>query len=66
MRCWPLVVADFRREYGITTSGLARMTEDEFTWLLQGLSENARFNAEFRDAPQGIYTPEDRAAVHSY
>jgi hypothetical protein len=60
---WALVVSDFRREYRISGAELAGMTLHEFEWLVQGLSENARFVKAWQDAPKNLYDPDEIAAV---
>lgn len=60
---WPLIVADFRREYQIDSSDLAAMYADDFQWLLQGLSADARFMRAWSAAPKNLYDPADIEAV---
>lgn len=63
MRRWALLVSDFRREYGMTGADLAALGLDEFTWLLQGLSEHSRFVQAWDKEPKNLYDPADIAAV---
>ena len=62
-RAWPLIVADFRREYGLDPDGLAGLSVREFVWLLQGLSVDARFMRAWAATPKHVYRPEDIAAI---
>lgn len=63
MRRWALVVSDFRREYRITADELAAIDLDDFTQLMQGLSEQSRFAHAWADAPKNVYDPTDIAAI---
>lgn len=65
MSRWPLLVADFRREYGVSAQELARMALDEFLWLMQGLSRQSRFVKAYADRPRTLYSPDDIKAVHA-
>lgn len=60
---WPLVLADFRREYRLDGDDLARLTLQEFLWLLRGLSTRSRFMQTYADAPKHLHDPADRAAL---
>ena len=60
---WALIVADFRREYAADTDALAGMSLPEFMWLLQGLSDKARFRTAWHDEPKHMHDPEDRARI---
>jgi len=60
---WPLVVADYRREYHMDPRALACLSLQEFLWLLRGLSHRARFTRAYADAPKHLHDPADRAAV---
>lgn len=62
---WALIVSDFRREYGVSADELAGMALDEFTWLLQGLSTDARFAQAWADAPKNLYRQDDIAAIRA-
>lgn len=50
-RRWPLIVADFRREYRISADELFDLNAREFLWLLGGLSAESRFAQATRDEP---------------
>lgn len=63
MESWPLIVADFRREYGMDTDELSGLTLNEFQWLLQGLSSKARFARAWSEKPKTLHDPAERAAV---
>lgn len=60
---WPLVLADFRREYQVDGGALARLTLQEFLWLLRGLSTRSRFMQTYTEAPKHLHDPEERAAL---
>lgn len=60
---WPLVVADYRREYGMDPAELAALTLDHFLWLLRGLSHRSRFTRAWSDAPKHMHDPNDRARL---
>ena len=60
---WPLVLADFRREYQLTGDGLAALSLQEFLWLLRGLSTRSRFMQTYADTPKHMHDPADRAAL---
>lgn len=60
---WSLIVADYRREYGISADDLAAMSLDEFQWLLNGLSRHSRFLRAWGETPKHIYDPDEIAAV---
>ena len=60
---WSLIVSDYRREYGISAADLAALPLDEFTWLLEGLSDDSRFRQAWSHAPKNIYDPDEIAAV---
>lgn len=60
---WPLVIADYRREYHMDSAALARLSLQEFLWLLRGLSHRARFIRAWQDSPKHMHDPEDRAAL---
>lgn len=60
---WPLVIADYRREYHMDGAALAGLSLDEFLWLLRGLSQRARFVQAWTDTPRHMHDPEDRAAL---
>ena len=63
MAHWPLVVADYRREYRMDNHALAGLSLQEFLWLLRGLSDKSRFARSWRDAPKHMHDPADRAAL---
>lgn len=42
-RYWPLIIADFRREYQISADDLFDLNGREFLWLLGGLSAESRW-----------------------
>jgi hypothetical protein len=56
-------VADYRREYGMSGDQLARLSLDEFMWLMQGLSKNSRFQMAWHDHPKTLHDPAERAAL---
>lgn len=60
---WPLVLADFRREYHMAGEALAALSLQEFLWLLRGLSTRSRFMQTYTDTPKHLHDPEDRAAL---
>lgn len=60
---WSLVVADFRREYGMDPDALAALDVDHFRWLLTGLSDRSRFRTAWSKAPKHMHDPNDRAAL---
>lgn len=60
---WPLVLADFRREYQVSGAVLAALSLQEFLWLLRGLSTRSRFMQTYADAPKHMHDPADRAAL---
>lgn len=60
---WPLVLADFRREYQLDGDALARLSLQEFLWLLRGLSSRSRFMQTYGDTPKHMHDPADRAAL---
>ena len=60
---WPLVLADFRREYQMAGHDLAALTLQDFLWLLRGLSTRSRFMRTYSDAPKHMHDPADRAAL---
>lgn len=60
---WPLIVADYRREYHMDTATLGGLSMQEFTWLLQGLSKHSRFMRAWHDAPKNLYDRADIEAV---
>lgn len=60
---WPLVVADFRRDYQVRPDELAAMSLPEFLTLLQGLSAEARFLTAWQQAPKHMHDPADREAL---
>lgn len=60
---WALIVADFRREYGVPGAELAALSLDEFQWLLSGLSSKSRFLRAWADQPKTLHDPADRAAL---
>lgn len=60
---WPLIVADFRREYQLDADALAALDAPEFQWLLVGLSRNSRFQRAWADQPKTLHDPEERAAL---
>lgn len=59
---WPLIVADYRREYGMPAAELARLSLPEFMWLLQGLSEHSVFLHAWHKKPKVLH-PDERAAL---
>jgi len=60
---WPLIVSDYRREYGMDSTELSGLSLDEFMWLLQGLSDRSRFQRELSRRPKTLHDPGDRAAL---
>lgn len=62
LRRWALIVADYRREYGMRTDELARLSLPEFLWHLQGLSEHSVFLHAWRKQPKVLH-PDERAAL---
>lgn len=60
---WALVVADFRREYGMDADELAELPFLDFQWLLQGLSKHARFLTAWAKAPKHVYDRDEIAAI---
>lgn len=60
---WPLVIADFRREYHMAGHHLAALSLREFLWLLRGLSSRSRFMQTYREAPKHLHDPADREAL---
>lgn len=60
---WALIVADFRREYHLSGGDLAGLSASEFTWLLSGLSERARFVQAWAEAPKHLHDPDEIAAI---
>lgn len=60
---WPLVLADFRRDYQMDGDTLAGLSLQEFLWLLRGLSSRSRFMQAYHDAPKHMHDPADRAAL---
>jgi hypothetical protein len=56
-------VADFRREYQARADELAAMSLDEFTWLLQGLSQRSRFHTAWAEQPKTLHDPAERAEL---
>ena len=60
---WPLVLADFRREYHMSGADLAALSLQEFLWLLRGLSTRSRFMQTYADTPKHMHDPADRAAL---
>lgn len=60
---WPLLVADFRREYRIGGAELADLPAREFVWLLQGLSDRSRFRQAWAAEPKHVYDPDEIDAI---
>ena len=62
---WALIVADFRREYHLSPDQLGAMSLQEFSWLLQGLSEHSRVSNAWAEAPKNVYDPAQIAAIRA-
>jgi hypothetical protein len=44
---------------------LAALSLNEFSWLVQGLSEHSRFAHAWNSQPKRLYDPADRASVRA-
>jgi hypothetical protein len=66
MRHWRLIVADFRREYGIGPVELAVMGSREFGWLLAGLSSDAVYRLVAENAPAELRGARAAAAMEHW
>lgn len=60
---WALIVADFRREYGLTADNLHAMSSREFRWLLTGLSPDARWVEWARAQPRVVTSEAETQAI---
>jgi hypothetical protein len=62
-RHWALIVADFRREYGITEDALAQMGWRSFRTHLIGLTGDSRYWDAYRRAPRLVTDPGEIASI---
>lgn len=49
---WPLAVADFRREYGLSVTDLAEVPASEFAQLMIGLSRRSEVSRRVSGDPE--------------